>query len=331
LVTACSKRPQAPPDAESSSVAEASVLPPPARASADEADAATTIASDAGPATVSWSLSYRGVLGERTHIDVNLNRSNERLTGSILYGSPRSAMLLVGELRPDGTMVIDERKRGGQGKTGTLELRTAPDGTLSGAWRSATDTKSYRLRLSPRGVNAASRADFLDFCVRLTRKEHKPLSRTEIDRRLAPGEDPFGPHEFDSVLTDHGLAFERASLYIADVNNDGTRDFVLIEKNLVSTHNDMLFGVFDEDGDALKDVSDFAVRPEPTYRDAPFIEVTPEGTVTRWTNLYGVDESGEVVRMIDPCANMVHEHFVFLLRGKTQKTVSHEKWLEPCR
>ncbi len=290
--------------------------------------------------------SYRGALGTSKSIEMSLDRDGSMVTGSYRYASVGRDLALAGEVQSNGTMTLTERPmgKGQEAKpTGRFTLGFRPDGSLAGTWSDATATKTLPVQLALRGVLPASRDQFLDFAERLVRTEKKPpMTRAELDAAIQ-GTETFWPEESQSeVLMDHGVFFALASLYLADVNNDGTRDYVFLDKNTVSIHNDQLMGVYDEDGDALRrlpfdDIASASlfdggdVGPSfPTYRDSPFLEVTPKGVVMRWMNLYGVDARGATVRMIDPCDKRVEEHFVYLWRGPTITVVEHTKRLVPC-
>jgi hypothetical protein len=313
----------------------------PAEASAARApDAADggddMIPAEDTPRRVVTSRGYRGTLGDGTKVEVTLSRDGDRAYGWLRHGgSARDDHSLRGRVGADEVFQLEERRTGnGEKQTGALELRPAPGGGLAGTWRDPSGAKSLPARLAPWGIAPASRDTFLDFCVRLTHLAKKPLSRAEIDRRLH-GYETLRPAKgtFDEVLTQHGIIFSQGALYVSDVNNDGTPDFVLVDKNPVATHNDMM-SVYDEDGDSLREVA----MPSPlvdhggiaAYRDSPFVEPTSKGIVMRWMNLHGVDANGEVVRMIDPCANLLHQHIVVLWRGSETTVLSDVKWLVPC-
>jgi hypothetical protein len=338
---ACGGSPSARADDASIVVASAS---PPASASAS----AVMATPDAGPPAAATPVetdtqrSYRGTLGDKTPIEAFIERDGKLVRGSYRYTSVGRDLYLSGDLAPDGSMTLDEKVD--EKKTGALRLALQSDGALVGTWSDPAGNKTFPVRLALRGVAPAGRATFFDFLVRLGRTEKQPpYTVTELDAAVQ-GNERFIPVDAKrDWLVEHGMIFQYASLYIADVNNDGVRDFVFVDMNTVSTHNDMLMGVYDEEGDHLRELSFFAAASRdlfdggdwgpntPAYRDQPFIEVTPKGTVMRWMNRWLADEQGRPVGPMDPCVRWLDEHFVFLWRGGTVSTTEHTRKLLPCK
>jgi hypothetical protein len=271
-----------------------------------------------------------------------LERQGPSVSGSYRYVSVGKDLLLTGKAEADGTIRLTEhidRK-----ETGAFQLRSDPDGALVGTWTDASGARVLPAKLAPRGVPPAGRATFLEFLTRLERMEKKvPLPLATLQSAIEGSERFWIPEDREGKLLEHGVYFGLATLYVADVNNDGTPDFIFVDTNTVSTHNDQLRGVYDAEGQGLRELP-FAdatshslydggdLGPNfPVYRDHPFIEKTPRGVVMRMMNLWGVDEHGDVVRMIDPCDRMFDERFVFLWKGGRVDVIEHTQKYSPCR
>ncbi len=271
-----------------------------------------------------WERDYKGTLGERTTVLAHLERNDDVVTGSFRYGTSPTRLVLRGKAAADDSLTLEEVSRDGKTVTGKLALHAEIGDVLAGLWMSPDGTKTFPVKLTLRGIPAAPRTTFVDFVVRLSRTKGKPLTAAEAEGALE-GDVTFVPK--GEMLMQHDVFFSLASLYVADVDNDGTKDFVLVDKNTVATHNDMILGVWDADGDKLKELpfhdavsATFARDGElPMYRDEPFLETTPEGTVMRLYDLWGLDQHGATVRMIDPCTNMHEQHVVLLWKRGTPK------------
>jgi len=77
-----------------------------------------------------------------------------------------------------------------------------------------------------------------------------------------------------------------ATLYRADISNDGADEYVLVTRNPVGEHNDVLVGVFrPQPGGGLVEIPVPVIGPSdrgPTFQATPFLSVDAEGVTMRF-------------------------------------------------
>ncbi|MBX3226744.1 MAG: hypothetical protein KIT84_39005 [Labilithrix sp.] len=161
-------------------------------------------------------------------------------------------------------------------------------------------------------VKPAERATFLAFLPRLLRfqKRSTTIPTASELAEIVAGDGSYYVNDRDRA-DELGLGFyDPVWLYVADVNNDGTEDYVLVERNSVGLHDDTIVGVFDRLGpDSLTELGFYeqaraslfppdATDGEaqlPGRRDSPFIEVTAMGTVMSFMDQWVVDGAGDAI------------------------------------
>lgn len=311
----------------------------PVAASASASVVAPSDAAAPSSDDVHTERDYQGTLGERTTVYAHVERDGTMLLGTFRYGKPNAqGLILRGKVRPDGSYEADELSADGKTTTGKVAVREAKDGALAGSWTSPDGAKTYPVRLLPKGIPPAPRSVVVDFLVRLAKTTKKPMTPAEVDAALAGGE-TFLPK--GSALAEHGIPIALATLYVADVNNDGKKDFLLVDKNTTGMHNDQIVGVWDEDGDALKELPFWTVANAsfsrdgqfPMFRASPFLEARPEGTTMLFTNEWGVDEHGDTVGVLEPCKERIEQSTAILWKAGEPKlrVTPGPKNKTPCR
>lgn len=299
--------------------------------------------------------SYRGTLGDKRSIEVTLHRDHEMLQGVYRYvaaiparsgAEPQAvarAIDLRGTAEADGTLALDESVNGKV--TGSFRLRVAGS-HLTGTWTDPGKRNTYPVHLEPRGYAPADRTTYFAFLARYARFLKKTLPP---DVRL---EDAIVGQEFFSIREPYRerisfAAFDYARLYVVDVNNDRTPDYVLMDRNPVGMHNDMVVGVFDEEGDSLRELpfeqtyarslfpnaSRDGDKMLPFYADSPFLESTPQGNVWRFYNHAVFNKNSEVIGGPDlsACDHATTDRFVYLWQKDRVSIVGRQTIKESCR
>lgn len=291
------------------------------------ADAASTAAPSAN-APAKFDRRYAGTLGESAAVTMHLVRDGEKLSGTYAYVKIGAPIALAGTVGTDGRFTMQESVDGKV--TGEFKGTLAADGTLAGTWAMPDGGKSLPFEFAesnepvpapapapapsaqtaaPAGGKAiapATKDVFVDFLVKLAKSNGATVTREEATKDY----DGFiGETSFSPGIVDRQIAFEKkyklpgfnsngVSLFVADVNNDGTEDYALTDINQVSSHNERLVAVYTPKGDALKSVPIPNAAPlnRAIYHfGIPFLSVDGEGTTMRFLEL----EMGPGGRTID--------------------------------
>jgi hypothetical protein len=95
-----------------------------------------------------WSRQWRGSLGTRLKIEMELDRSYGGLSGSYTYEPSKDRLLLEGHVEDDGTVALTEQTADGD-ETGRFEGRFDVQGSFTGTWRDAKGLRALRFVLTP--------------------------------------------------------------------------------------------------------------------------------------------------------------------------------------
>jgi hypothetical protein len=229
--------------------------------------------------------------------------------------------------------------------TGTFELQRDGKGGLNGTWTDARGAKKLPVALAPRGVSPAPRKVYLGFLARYGRFLKKtPLTQAELDTiqggdRFVVPTTPGAPQP----LADRGVP-DRASLYVTDIDNDGTLDFVLVSESGMAENANELTSVYDADGDSLRDLDLHGALAkvmrdggQPTHplaayrRGTPFLEITPKGTVFRLYDVVALDKEGHVedLSLLGHPDRLLERRVVLLWKNGAIEEVEHTETVVP--
>jgi len=290
---------------------------------------------------------YRGTRGTAP-FDVALTRDGARLEGTCNYGQGRGSTL-DGQVGDGGALVLHERHVEKASEppvaTGTFELQRDGKGGLNGTWTDARGAKKLPVALAPRGVSPAPRKVYLGFLARYGRFLKKtPLTQAELDTiqggdRFVVPTTPGAPQP----LADRGVP-DRASLYVTDIDNDGTLDFVLVSESGMAENANELTSVYDADGDSLRDLDLHGALAkvmrdggQPTHplaayrRGTPFLEITPKGTVFRLYDVVALDKEGHVedLSLLGHPDRLLERRVVLLWKNGAIEEVEHTETVVP--
>lgn len=281
------------------------------------ADAASTAAPSANAGPSQFDRHYAGTLGESAAATMHLVRDGEKLSGTYTYVKIGKPIALSGTVAADGRFAMQESVDGKA--TGEFKGNFGADGALAGTWAMPDGSKSLPFKFAEsnapvpaptptpsaststsapaagKAVEPATKDGFVDFLVKLAKSNGAPVTREEATKDY----DGFFASEYSPGSVERKIAFEKkykfdgfnsngVSLYVADVNNDGTDDYALTDINSVSSHNQRLVAVYTPQGDKLKSVSlpNAAPLNRAIYHfGAPFLSVDGEGTTMRFLEL----------------------------------------------
>jgi hypothetical protein len=95
-----------------------------------------------------WSRQWRGSLGTRLKIEMELDRSYGGLSGSYTYEPSKDRLLLEGHVEDDGTVALTEQTADGD-ETGRFEGRFDAQGRFTGTWRDEKGVRALPFVLTP--------------------------------------------------------------------------------------------------------------------------------------------------------------------------------------
>lgn len=221
----------------------------------------------------SFDRSFRGTIGDGLGVTMHLTKKDAVLTGTYAYDSTKRDIALTGTM--SGLTAFDLKETVDGKATGSFNGTFAPDGSASGTWSDASGAKSLRFAIHEEAVAKVSPPpappspgarsplasvndnEVASFLVQFAKSKKAPGAASTTAEALAD----YNDMRLRSVVAfqqKYGLPILDSSffvVYLADVNNDGTNDWVLTSRNDVGLHNDDIAGVFTPKGTGFDELT----------------------------------------------------------------------------
>jgi hypothetical protein len=242
---------------------------------------------------------FAGRLGKEA-IALRFEVHGSDVRGSYLYKSIGTPIPLEGT-RAGGVLRLEEHV-GGQ-PTGHLELAADPavgDWALSGTWTAPGGRRKLSVELEEgppfagRLVAEASKDAFIDYATRRAKMAGRKIDQKEL-AQIAVGPSPLAALAARlDPKADRDPALEASDLRVADVDNDGTPDFVVIDRGFSIAHGDFFLAAYAPTGETLRPL---AMPDVPGVNGIYRIDVVVRGkqTVLVYGGTWPVDGEGDVV------------------------------------
>ena len=247
---------------------------------------------------------------------MHLVRTGEALSGTYAYTRVGRDLALSGTISPSGDVAMKESVDGKT--TGEFAGKLEADGSLAGTWStpggakklpfafkessgaaavpaSATTTRAQRRPVAPSGT-----ADWVTLYSTIASMNGVKLAPGELEAAVKNGSPPFAfQQKMKAPFTDIG------ALYFADIDNDGSPEYVLCDTNSVGLHNSYVVAVYHPHNGVMTSAPLPASAPfdkTPTFLASPFLSVDPEGTTMSFVDGTTVERylwKGSTVRLLD--------------------------------
>jgi hypothetical protein len=276
--------------------------------------------------------------------------------GAYMYLAFGRDLALEGSLDPSGTMTLTERF--GSRTTGQFELR--PESTRwKGTWSDPSGHKSLTAALEPKtlpvvqrprgslappkvapdehGVPPSSDRELGAFMLRYARWKRTPAGR-EWFRKKA-WNITFREELAGKVVDEERVPIYSGLLYlfVADVNNDGTTDFVLVSTHEGAYRGEHIFAIFDVSGDELREVewNPSASCPACDVVDMiqdPFIVTGPRGNRMNFEWEWGITMKGSPGNAAcTECCGSYREAISYLWKDGRFSILTRSREVVPCQ
>jgi hypothetical protein len=318
-------------------------------------------------ASSDWTLDFDGELGGSgpgpfgaIGVTMHLTRTGARVSGVYMYIAYATPIGLEGSIDASGEMTLSERL--GPRDTGRFRLSGDPHCMLTGAWTDPSGKRTLPARFTPlcmplvapspaellsgseRAVAPGSRGALLDFYVKLSKFNGAPANRAFFDRTLTDtsfSADASAAEE----LAGHGIHLqpgpvyaENASVYLADVNNDGMMDYVYVTETHCTGCGPAIEATYDAIGeDLVPVVLDLDRRRRCEHReicfpgqlDSPAFVIGRSGTEIHFKEDRYVDGASTYTNELSACGS-VRDAYRLVMHGHDMRLLEHSRKVNGC-
>ena len=279
------------------------------------ADASTAAAPSRAPSIPDrFDRRYAGTIGADLKATMHLVRNGDKLSGTYAYVRVGRDLVLSGSVTTTGDVSMQESVDGATSSEFKGKLTGA--GSLVGTWstpngakklpfefKESSDASAAPNKAGRKPVAPAGPTEWVTLYSTIASMNGVSVTQAEVESAVKNGyPSPEFQRKIKAPYTDI------ASLYFADINNDGAFEYVLCDTNSVGLHNSHVVAVYRPHNAVMVDVPLPAGPPfdkQVAYLGGPFLSVDAEGTTMTFSEDSGTERylwTGTKVRLLDRTA-----------------------------